>query len=68
VKNLSGSEIYEEEWMKQKKQKTANFLKKTRESEATICFKWKQWSQDMNWHNNYIKWTLVSDDQLRSNK
>jgi len=34
VKNLSDSRIYKEEQMKQKKQKTASFLNKTRESEA----------------------------------
>jgi len=35
VRNLSDSRIYEEEQMKQKKQKTASFLNETRESEAT---------------------------------
>jgi len=37
VKNLSDLRIYEEEQTKQKKQKTASFLKKTRESEAIEC-------------------------------
>jgi len=34
VKNLSGSETYEEEQMMQQSQKTASFLDETRESEA----------------------------------
>jgi len=37
--NFDDSRIYEKEQIKQKKQKTASFLEKTRESEATICFK-----------------------------
>jgi len=42
MKNLSDSRIYEEEQMRQKRQKTANFLNKTRESEATKCLEQKQ--------------------------
>jgi len=41
MKNLSDSEIYKEEWIKQKKQKTVNFLEKIKESEATTCLKQK---------------------------
>jgi len=37
VRNLSNSKIYKEKQIKQKRQKIANFLKKTRESEAVIC-------------------------------
>jgi len=39
VENLSDSEIYKEKQMKQKKQKTASFLEKTKESEAATCLK-----------------------------
>jgi len=39
MKNLSGSETYEEEQMRQQSQKTASFLNKTNESEATKCLK-----------------------------
>jgi len=39
MKNLSDSRTYEEEQMVQQSQKTASFLNKTRESEATECLK-----------------------------
>jgi len=39
MKSLSDSRTYEEEQMMQQSQKTASFLNKTRESEATKCLK-----------------------------
>jgi len=39
VENLSDSEIYKEKQIRQKRQKTASFLEKTKESEATTCLK-----------------------------
>jgi len=48
MRNLSDSKIYEEELMRQKRQKTASFLKETRESETTTCFKQQQQLQNMS--------------------
>ena len=48
--------------MRQKRQKTASFFNKTRESETTKCLEWKQQSQDINWHKSYVEWTFTSND------
>jgi len=39
MKNLSDLKNYEEKQTKQKKQKTVSFFEKTKESEATTCFR-----------------------------
>jgi len=62
IKNLSDLKIYKEKQVKQKKQKTINFLKKTMKSEATICFKWKKWLQNINQCKDCIEWTFISND------
>jgi len=62
MRNLSDSKIYKEKQMRQKRQKTASFFKKTKESEATIHLKWKQQSQNMSWHENYTEETLTNSD------